>query len=166
MPLLFAFGCNSQVKSNIAIDRDGPWYVAHVGSFTNKIIETRLYVTGPYRDFDSYKRIEDILALKPLYVSADSNEIARVMLSLGDYSKETVPSNMMGMTYHIVLFESETAQLMHFRVFAQNLDKDRRLMIYPRATGFGYSNTRVCSWLREVMAKTASIKTTIPFKKE
>ncbi len=166
LPLLFALGCDPRAKRNFVLDRYGPWYVAHLGSSSNKIAEVRLYVTGPQIDFDSYKSIEDILALKPQYVSVDSNEINQVLLCLGDYSEKTVPSNMMGTTYHIMLFESEPAQLMHFRVFAQDLTKDGRLMIYPKSTGFGYSNTKVCNWLREVMRKPSPNFTHSPPKKE
>lgn len=154
LPFLFYLGCDPQNKSEFTIDSDGPWYVAHIGSFKHKIVEVRLYVTGPHRDFDSYVTVPKLLALKPQFVSRDTNEIDRALFALGDYSEALVPSNVIGLTYHILLFESEPSRLMHFRVFAQSIHNDQRLSIYPRATGFGYSNTRICSWLNDVTAKT------------
>lgn len=135
------------IPGEVVVDWENPSSFVYC-RYTNSISEIKVFVAEPTEGFDTYRRIGEVLKLPSVFSTTNQVEVGQLSEALQDYSREVWPVGF-GYTYHIVLVEPGGNQVMHFRVFVKDIEKDEVALVYPRSMSkFGYSNRKIVPWLR------------------
>lgn len=131
------------------------------GQLTNTTDEIRVYISQPRKRFDNQTKVNELISHPFIYSTVDSNEISQVRSDLRNNCNDAGLSDIdTGRTCHILLLNTNSMKVLHFRVFMPIQQTDMRLLVYPRSdTKFIYANSRIYFWLKHIEAIEQNTRT-------